>query len=321
MSAISKEQQKNFMALCIISVVCAHTHVTNGESIVLFNEMDRFLGNIGCVGVCGFFVLSGYTFSLDKRHTADFWKHKCNVLIIPWLCWSFIYYIVNYILHGRAFSLINIITGWAGSYYIYSLILLYVIFGVIRKTSYRIYISLISILITEVYCFYKPSWINPYFSLFPWLHWFAIGILLDRVVRWIDILTGARFYSRFGVALTLLANFLLMKPGLNYFSMYYMVVEVFNLVLIYWISSRLSNTGCIKTICSKIGGQTLWIMFTNFYVTIIFEKFLLLFKNGVLILFAPIMTVFFLVFLADVFKNIENRHKLPISISKVLGIR
>lgn len=49
MPTISKDRQKIFMALCIISVVCAHTHVSNGEGIVLFNEIDKFLGNIGCI--------------------------------------------------------------------------------------------------------------------------------------------------------------------------------------------------------------------------------------------------------------------------------
>lgn len=274
-----------------------------------------------CIGVCGFFVLSGYTFFLNKRNTVDFWKRKFDVLIIPWLCWSIIYYIMNFILHKRKLSIINIITGWAGSYYIYSLVLLYIIFSVIQKSSYRIYISLASTLITEVYCLYKPNWINPYFSLFPWIHWFVIGLFLDHVIGWIDILIDNKFYIRFGVILTLLANIMLLKSDLNYFSIYYIGVEIFNLIFIYWISSCLSNTDRIKTVLSKIGSQTLWIMFTNFYITIIFEKLLLLFKNGALILFVPIMTVFSLTFLADIFKNVEEQCKLPFSLSRVLGVR
>ncbi len=141
----AKAKQNIFMALCIISVVCAHTQISENNIVLLF-EVEQFLSNIGCIGVAGFFILSGYTFSISKRNGADFWKRKTITLIIPWLFWSAFYGVLLFIRgSGKYISLFNIITSWAGSYYIYTLIALYIIFKIICNNKIRIVVGVLSV--------------------------------------------------------------------------------------------------------------------------------------------------------------------------------
>mgnify|MGYP005788091631 FL=1 len=240
-SDLAKAKQNIFMALCIISVVCAHTQISDNH-IVLFYEVEQFLSNIGCIGVAGFFILSGYTFSISKRNGADFWKRKTITLIVPWLFWSAFYGLLLFIKDGgKHISLVNIVTGWAGSYYIYTLIALYIIFKIIKNNRIRIGVGVLSVCMNLAYCAHIWEWNgNPYYSLFPWIYWFVLGFFYEKILSILEKWEERRVYNILVIVAVCLTNILAMGKDVNYFSIYYIPYAIVNLMFLRCLSNKLS---------------------------------------------------------------------------------
>lgn len=318
----SREKQKIFMALCMVSVVCAHTQVSAKLDIKMFYEVERFLGNVGCVGVAGFFIISGYTFFINKRKGIDFWKRKTVSLIIPWLFWSVAYGILSCIIQGERKSAISIITGWAGSYYIYTLIILYLLFKAFRNNYIRVCIGCISLGMTIAYSIRVFKWrVSPYFSLFPWTYWFVLGLFWEQLSKFLESWEKEKRYCLFIILTTCFSNILAMGNGINYFSICYIPYAIINLMFLHMISCKLFRLKFCRIYMCMIGDQTLWIMFTNFYVTVLFAKCLLYMRNGMALLLAPILTIILLVYLTSILKSMERKIRAMKQFNMVIGIR
>lgn len=164
---------------------------------------------------------------------------------------------------------------------------------------------------------------DPYYSLFPWICWFVLGFFYENILRVLGKWEERRVYGILVIVATCLTNILIMEKGVNYFSVYYIPFAIVNLIFLHYLSNKLFLFKRLQNILNAIGTQTLWIMFTNFYVTILCAKLLIQLDNGLFILGAPILTVVLLTGFALFLKYFEKKCNLKAVsiINQIIGIR
>ena len=129
-----------------------------------------------------FFVIAGYLFAFNNDNFSSLLSKKFKTLIIPWVFTGTAVYLYKVIRKGGAsvFSYIKWILG-SGTYlwYMVTLLLLYLIFGICRRWKISIYfvpiLGLVSYLLNGyLYKFLSP-WGGQYYNVFNWMIFFTAG--------------------------------------------------------------------------------------------------------------------------------------------------
>ena len=176
-SKIDSDLISSLRFLAIIGVVSAHTYYLPSQTYI-----SNILNLFGRTGVGLFFVIAGYLFAFNNDNFSSLLSKKFKTLIIPWVFTGTAVYLYNVIRKGgdSVFSYIKWILG-SGTYlwYMVTLLLLYLIFGICRRWKISIYfvpiLGLVSYLLNGyLYKFLSP-WGGQYYNVFNWMIFFTAG--------------------------------------------------------------------------------------------------------------------------------------------------
>ena len=279
-----------FKFLCILSVISAHSQISLGYNDTLFALFEKVLSSFGCLGVAGFFILSGYFFSHNKRKFKEFWKRKVKQLLVPWIVWGGINNILSVIVSNKNISPYNILFGWVGAYYIVNLLIFYLIFWKLKNKKILKICFILSILSQILYAVFKSKMnLNAYFVFPIWANWFILGLLLKDKINYIIYFTKKyKNILLFVLIITIIIGTLI---NIDYWCIYFILVALSGLLGLCGLAHYLQKTNLLKKQIIDIGKNTMLIMFNNFYITVLISKILMLTKITILILLAPILTI------------------------------
>lgn len=172
-------------AIAIFSVVCAHCNTVSFESSFGNLFIHYVLNAVGTVGVCLFFVISGYLFEISssrKKKFCQFIIKKLNGIIIPWFfCGTAVYLYITLRKGGLSiYTWISFLIG-KGSYmyFLPVLLVLYMTGWIIQnKTSIKYVLILLSIISNALT--YVGFFSSPYMNLnvINWFVFWGVGMVI-----------------------------------------------------------------------------------------------------------------------------------------------
>ena len=312
---------KGFFAL---SVVCAHTQAIPLDATMGYYIIRAVFRTIGCLGVPGFFILSGYAFSFNHRTFIDFWRSKACV-VVPWLVWGCAYAAIDSIVNGTVLSPVYPLVGWAGSYYLVSLCVFFLIFWPIHSDSSLISIVIISVasqLLTAAGIIPADT-LSPYLNPMNWAGWFSLGILAKRHVIFDRIFQQSkRERLLFSAPVQTVALSAIVVGGvyleITYWSPLYIPFSVLSLLLIYLITMRLFEIPFLQRIMCTIGSNSMFVMYSNYYLALASAKLLGMIAPSAYLI-APFFVLLFINTFCAIIKYLPRR--LSHCCSLLLGIR
>lgn len=292
------------------SVICAHTQVVPDGGGMPFELVKLFLKTLGCLGVPGFFILSGYAFSFNRRNGLDFFWRKVSQLAFPWLFWGLFNQTICYIVEGRSFNIGNVIFGWTGSYYLFSLIIFWIVFWWVRKSVYRDFFCIVSVAFQLGYAIFPETFsfgFSSYFNPAVWVGWFALGMRLPSI----SLPTINRVATMLAICLIVLLVGCF--TATSYWTITFIPFALVELYCIYcllevYIARSFSNRYISRI--ALFGRNSLYILFSNYYPSVVVAKVLtrsMLFPS---LLVSPFITMMLLMVPSFLLS------KLPASASK-----
>lgn len=176
-----------FKAICLLSIVLAHTPYHGVDNQMAYN----FLYSFSQFGVVGFFIVSGYFFLDTRKSFSQFWKGKLFTIFIPWFVAASMNYFKT-ILHG-GFGILNYFYYLIGNrnifYFLSMLVLCYLLLWKFRKNN-KVLLFVIILTAASKYLTFigilpdssvdMNPFTNPYLNVFNYLGLFAIGCLMKN---------------------------------------------------------------------------------------------------------------------------------------------
>ncbi len=277
----------------IVSVICAHSGVAACSNPII----ARCLYNFSAVGVCIFFLLSGYFFHVKDSFSA-FAKKKEIGIGAPWLVAATLTYCIRFVGKGfyvDVFEYINYLFGNGSLYYYLTVLMLfYFTYYFLYKYKTVLYGSIVLSIVSIFLTAFEVISLYPYLNPFNWCGFFATGILLQNVsLEKVSKGQHAIIVSVCGVVwltLTLLG----MNTGYYWFPLS-LVNEVLLIGALFSVSCLIG--GVVGKGLAEVGkltfpiylyhlplvwqlpqGNSVWIVFTRIFVTlgICFTVFFLL---------------------------------------------
>ena len=243
MSSNKSELIYKLKGIAILSVVCAHC-----GNRVSYTSLDLFLNdvrnNIATIGVPLFFVISGY---LMKNGTPylEFWKHKWNTTIVPWLFWGIIVWIYEVIRKGLGYAdLLEWLWG-IGTYlwFMRTIALFWAILYFLRNRKQKFFVFFLSVIVRV--CLYDIFNIKidnvvltdfilnlPFFSFGMWMKEAEISKNMKQDSVIIKILAG------FFIIVALLKN----QHNITYASPLFLIYIVGCAIIIITLEKKIHNS-------------------------------------------------------------------------------
>lgn len=318
----------NVKAMCIISVICAHTTSLN-------NQISRVLSIIGIVGVPCFFFISGYLYgNHENKLFKKFIAKKFIVIIIPWIILGTITFLINSLCGSETGKLslnsytLYLIGYHSHLYYLTMIILYYIIFWKLSNLNYRWInwiwglVSIMCVSIIDIYCNLDELLIYPYLNPIFWIGFFSLGINFKKMIMYKSefILKFSKINISFILLIWSIAGIVLWKFGpawISYFSIlaYFFELSGIFLVALYCIVAPNKK---IKYI-SALGQNSLFIYLTHIVVIGFFNIF---FKSYILFDFIkPIITVFIYIIIINISQNYIFKLSVMEKIGLAIGIK
>lgn len=256
---ITKTQSNSLFvakAFAILSVICAHMTFTNEYMVA-----DIIRSCLAQIGVCVFFILSGFFYKRQENDCKEFWSKKLNNVLVPWFlistCTFMLSVVINRSLSGFPLSYVKYFLGF-GSLYWYMTIsfILFAVFKYITKNWQLVLcviISIISVYLSFFNIIPHNQYFNQYLNPFNWVGFFALGILL-RKFNLLDKLTNTKAFvlSFIGLAISIVAATVFReKEFMSYIDATSLFTEVFGFTAVLNFSNWLANSKLLVDIGKK----------------------------------------------------------------------
>ena len=267
---LSKQKSNAFYvarAFAIFSVICAH--MSFGKEYVV-PEIIR--GCISEIGVCVFFLVSGFFYQRKSGDTVDFWKKKFIGIIIPWFFISTLVFLVSAVLlHALDFTVFSFIKNFLGIgthfWYMTVLIITFILFKFITKKWQYITcmtISVISVYTSAIVLAVYSSRINQFLNVFNWIGFFALGIILRETDAINTVLNLNKkivllFSSGLCMVVCICIQILTDIPTNSYISLTSLPFELSGIVFVLVLSDILCN----NRVLADIGKKSFFIYLTQ----------------------------------------------------------
>ncbi len=242
-------------AFAILSVVCAHMTFTNEYMIA-----DTIRNCLGQLGVCIFFILSGFFYKRTENDSKKFWSKKVKNALVPWLVVSAGAFALSVVLSrslsGFPLSYVKYFLGF-GSLYWYMTIsfILFAVFKYVTKNWQLILcviISVVSVYLTAFEVIPHNEYFNQYINPFNWIGFFALGILI-RKENLSEKLINAKVFvvSLVGVVISIAIAVLNGNEIKAYMDVTSVFTEFFGFIVVLNLSNWLANNRLLIDIGKK----------------------------------------------------------------------
>lgn len=242
-------------AFAILSVVCAHMTFTNEYTIA-----ETVRNCLGQIGVCIFFITSGFFYKRIDNDSKEFWAKKLKNAFIPWLvisgCTFLLSTVLSRSLSGFPLSYIKYFLG-LGSLYWYMTIsfILFAVFKYITKNWQLIlcvFMSVISVYLTAFEVIPHNEYFNQYINPFNWIGFFALGILI-RKENWLEKLINAKMFvfSVIGLVISILFAVLRDNEIKSYVDVTSLFIEIFGFMVVLNLSKLLAKNKLLIDVGKK----------------------------------------------------------------------
>ena len=257
-------------AFAIFSVICAHMNF--GEGHLIANTIRNSLGEIG---VCVFFVISGFFYNRKSNDSIVFWRKKLSHVITPWFLMSTLVFLISAVfLHATKLSLISFLKNFFGFgthyWYMTVLIIMFILFQFISKKWQYIsclIISVISVYTSAVLLAVFSLRINQFLNIFNWVGFFALGIVL-RKTDTINIIISRKnkiillFSSITCMFVCVYVQVLTNIPTNSYISFTSLLFEISGMIIVFLLASVL----CDSKLLIDIGKKSYFIYLTHIQI-------------------------------------------------------
>lgn len=260
-------------AFLLVSIVAAHCGiaVSNDANRLLINSL-RWWKYFGCLGVPGFFIISGYLYR--KMAFQEFWRKKIQSIILPWFSCGVVVYFVCQFPKYSMLDMIKFLLGYNSFlYYLTILILFYLIYILIQDNQILnivfIVLMVISLILTEknILVFPFTNYLNP----LNWIGYFAFG----RLLRMNDILYKLQSYKHMIVAILLMliiTVFSIVTHIETYFCWTLPLGGIMYFFACYTICSATKNKERIFSVLNMVGRLSFTIYLLHMPVAAILKK-------------------------------------------------
>lgn len=261
---VTKEERSKqiwvFRFWAILSVCCAHLPMNNQQGTIDI-YLNWILGLFGTLGVGGFFVCSGYYFSVDEARGIAYWKKRFYKLIVPWLLLGAITRVwYNYISDTR--PILQGYRSWVlgqgtWMYFVPVLVELTILFTICKNKKMIYVIGVLSLCsnVSVILGYGYYTVFTPYMNPLNWAIFFILGLVWkekEKTVEQIKKVIHAIACIAF-VVITILF-FLLDTPG-YYWTWLSIPFEICGIILLFSFSFFLRNCRLLQ----NIGKNTLFI--------------------------------------------------------------
>lgn len=314
---VTKEKIYIMKAFSVFSIVTAHINLIPESTSYINRVVSSIFSPIAIIGVCVFFILSGFLFSNNKRSFKQFFERKISSIIIPWITTGTAIYLYVYLRKGgiSLMSYISYISG-EGSYlyFITVLIILYIMFFYIKKEKW-IYILIIVSVISSLLTVNKIITINPYLNVFNWCGYFGIGILLQRKKLFNKLSCfcnkNIKIITSILIILILINTKLQLK--LTYWSYMSFIVIIVGILFIFGIEIQKKS---IRAKVEAIGKKSFSIYLLHMPVAGIIVNIFNRYDLDYLTIFRPFIVIYIVVIFINIYmyinKKIKNDYSLLI---------
>ena len=257
-------------AICIFSVICAHTTSVN-------DTVNRILQLFGVCGVPIFFFFSSFFFYRGKqyeRSREDFWKSKFLHIILPWFLFGSVTWVINNMFGSRISNLslasyFAYMLGYQSHLYFMTILVLFFLafrqrnkvvevieqFGLLLSIVAVIYVDRVGLSSLVVY-----PYLNPLF----WIGFWSLGRILaeiegERFVKLIPYLTIID-------AVFVVAVWVFGRHYISYFSIWTLSLSVLNILLSFVIFSSSKKNIKPASIMATVGRNTQFVYLTHIVV-------------------------------------------------------
>ncbi len=242
-------------ALSMLSVVCAHSGVAACRNQML----AQFLYNFSTVGVCIFFLLSGYFFHA-KMSFGKFAKKKVISLCVPWLFAATLTYALRFVRSDIYCNIPEYISYVLGNgslyYYLTVIIIFYCVYYCLGKYESVLYTSIALSTASIFLTAFEIIDVYPYLNPFNWCGFFAAGVLLQKApLEKISLRTHAIIAISTGVVWSLL-TMLGMNAGYYWFK-FSLFNEILLICALFSLSVLICEMPFVKGIMTELGKLTL----------------------------------------------------------------
>lgn len=310
-------------AVCIFSVICAHTTSEN-------DTVNRILQLFGVCGVPIFLFFSSFFFYRGKqyeRNREDFWKTKILQIILPWLLFGSVTWVINNLFGSKISSLslasyLTYMLGYQSHLYFMTILVLFFLTFRQRNKVVEI-IEKIGLVLSIVAVIYVDNvglsnlGVYPYLNPLFWIGFWSLG----RILAMID---GERFvklipYLMIFDVVFVVAVWIFGRHYISYFSIWTLLLSVLNIFLCFVISS--SSRKIIKStnIVIAIGRNTQFVYLTHIVVIGALNLFLKDF--WVYDFIKPVLTWLLYVVLLAVISKLCSKWSRIKNIIKYVGIK
>lgn len=322
---LSKEQSDiiyNIKALCILSVVCAHTSANVAGGLIA-ERLSCFLNAMGCVGVPIFFLLSGMLFSNKEQSIVDFLKKKMRTLFLPWFLTGTIVWLYVVLRKGgiSLIAWINYVIG-NGSYlyYMSMLLICYLLFWGKRFKIARVaFFGGCSFLWLALEYFDIVNTANPYINPLNWVVYFAVGILIAQYDLFEKILEVVRRFKYVLISIWSVSslNIVILDISLTYWHKTYLIYELLSFGMILVLAEKAKDIFIIK----EIGKQSFVIYLLHMLfagtVNAVFAKF----RIEMFLVLKPVILISVVMLCIKVMKYVDKKAKLEGKLISCFGVR
>lgn len=308
----------------IFSVVAAHSAIPI-ESLsenLLVSVIRNLWDIISIYGVAGFFIISGYLYTFEKRTLKDIMFRKWKSIVVPWLfCGLLIYMLCQYNLQtSTLLFLVKFVLGY-GSYLYYLPILfsMYIIFYFIKDSNFFICLGIglgvLSIVLTQLQI-YTPLFTD-FLNIFNWIVYFAFGILVGKL----NLLE--RIKSKTVMLISLVLTIILVT--IDYYldvKTYFNIMALFtNLTVVCFFFSVCSTEKINKNrFLNTIGNYSFSIYLLHMPVVSTI-KHIVKIVNPELYIFIPLIVILVFVICINILMNTINKYQKLEFVKVLLGLR
>lgn len=253
-----------FRFWAILSVCCAHLPMNNQQGTIDF-YLNWILGLFGTLGVGGFFICSGYYFSVDKARSFAYWKNRLFKLTVPWLLLGALTRIwYNYISGTR--PILKDYFPWilgqgTWMYFVPVLLELTLLFTICKNKKLIYAIGVLSLCsnLSVILGYGYYTRFTPYMNPLNWAVFFVLGMAWKENEQMIEQFKKQIRIIALIVFIGILIGFLLWNQEGYYWTWLSVPFEISGIILLFAVSFALRNCRLLQ----NIGKNTLFIFMVH----------------------------------------------------------
>lgn len=202
------------------------------------------------------------------------------------------------------------------------LFIYYAIFYFIKK-DYILYILLFISIINQMFIsnLVEDNFYN-YYNPLNWMVFFLLGYIFEKKNLVYKLIQYIKKYFIYNIILFVIITFFmcLKRYKMNYWSSFYIPYALLSFLVLLEISIKIKyKNKKLKRTIENIGKNSFFIYLFNFPLATLFSKILTLYFS-VGIIFAPIITIIFMMLVVKLLNKISLKKDYFVSIKKLLGI-